>query len=142
MKNGENSTLSDHNVVKFMFQEVISEIRGEHDLNPESIKTLQLICGNILCPALDLVDKNAIWKVKSCQGRSVFQIRSEHEQYTCLKREIYCHCRGFSDAVINKRTSFLCKHLLAVFVACALDKVQVEVREPEFVEKLLQFSIT
>eukprot|EP00116_Pleurobrachia_bachei_P013830 sb/3474092/ len=142
MKNGENSTLSDHKVVEFMFKEVIAEIRSENDLTPESIKTLQLICGNILCPALDLVDKDAIWKVKSSQGRSVFQIRSEHEQYTCLKREMYCHCRVFTDSVINKRTSFLCKHLLAVFVACALDKVQIDVMEPEFVEKLLQFSIT
>eukprot|EP00116_Pleurobrachia_bachei_P015094 sb/3475356/ len=41
MKNGENSTLSDHKVVEFMFKEVIAEIRSENDLTPESIKTLQ-----------------------------------------------------------------------------------------------------
>lgn len=88
--------------------------------------------------SLEVLDENKLIRyVKTaCGSRSFCLVKDSNEKnYLCFQK--YCSCRSFVDLVKkNNRFNFnneifsveICKHLLAIKIAKALNLLEVEVR--------------
>ncbi|KAK2145817.1 hypothetical protein LSH36_655g00000 [Paralvinella palmiformis] len=89
------------------------------------LSALQFVFQTPLLPALDLLDNNKIKKIISPSGRCVFQVLgSSGTPYICLSVLTYCSCAAFRFSVLRKRDYILCKHLLAIKLGLAMEKVK------------------
>lgn len=77
--------------------------------------------------ALDVVDNTQIKLYRSLHSsREIFEIQgSEGSIYRLFPNLPFCACRSFAKQVV-KGEEFCCKHYIAVRIARALGKVEVE----------------
>jgi len=121
-----------------ILQELICSVVSMQDgkLSDDSLLQLHFLFGQTLTAALELVDRQAVWRlVAQPSGRCCFQIVGKER---CICLEHYCSCRNFLYAVAIKQETAFCKHQLAATLANVLGKVPLkEVSDTEYATILL-----
>jgi len=97
------------------------------EISKDLLLSLHSIFGSILVPALDLVDRMAVTVIKGEEsGREVITVRGSNGlRYIILKGCHFCPCPSYQYKVVG-RGDITCKHLLAVRLAMAMQKVNRE----------------
>ena len=105
----------------------VSSMDTTNTLSKELLLSLYSIFGSLLWPALDLVDRMAVSLVRGEEGgREVMTVRGTGGmRYTLLRGSHYCPCPSYQYKVVG-RGDITCKHLLAVRLAVAMQRVNVE----------------
>ena len=108
-------------------------------LSKELLLALYSTFGSLLWPALDLVDRMAVSLVRGEEGgREVVTVRgSGGMMYTLLRGSHYCPCPSYQYKVVG-RGDITCKHLLAVRLAMAMQRVNVETVPDSLVIQLIE----
>ena len=112
------------------------------EMSRDLLLALHSIFGSILVPALDLVDRRAVTLVKGeNSGREVITVRgSNGTRYTLLKGCHYCPCPSYQYKVLG-RGDITCKHLLAMRLALAMQRVSVEsVQDSQILDMIQELS--
>jgi predicted nucleic acid-binding Zn finger protein len=117
----------------------VSSTDTTNTLSKELLLALYSIFGSLLSPALDLVDRMAVSLVRGEEGgREVVTVRgSGGLRYTLLRGSHYCPCPSYQYKVVG-RGDIICKHLLAVRLAMAMQRVNVETVPARQVMQLLE----
>ena len=117
----------------------ISQSVTTNTLSKELLLALYSIFGSLLWPALDLVDRMAVSLVRGeVGGREVVTVRgSGGLRYTLLRGSHYCPCPSYQYKVVG-RGDITCKHLLAVRLAVAMQRVNVETVPDSLVIQLIE----
>ncbi|ESP05093.1 hypothetical protein LOTGIDRAFT_103136, partial [Lottia gigantea] len=87
---------------------------------------LQFVYQAPLLPALELIDNESVTLLTSPSGREVYQVvgSAGTKYYTCFISSHYCSCPAFRFSVLKKEDYLLCKHLLAIKLSEAMEKVK------------------
>ncbi len=126
--------------------QLLLEVRRESQNTPEGpslpenlLSALHSVFQQSLLHALDLVDKNHVMCFVCPAGRELFQVQASAGKrvYTCLVSSNYCNCPSFVYSVVLKEDALMCKHLLAVQLARAMDRVETKDISGEEFAKLL-----
>ena len=109
------------------------------EISKDLLLSLHSIFGSILVPALDLVDRMAVTLVRGEEsGREVIIVRGSNGlKYTLLKNCHYCPCPAYQYKVVG-RGDITCKHLLAVRLAMAMQRINMETVEDRQVIDMIQ----
>eukprot|EP00794_Sanderia_malayensis_P014373 gene14372-15871_t len=104
-------------------------------LTDEVISALNCLFQGTLLHAFDLLDREFITKLRTPSHREVFQVKgSSGIPYFCFQACDYCTCASFIYSVLLKRELLMCKHLLAMHLAIALEDFSVrEITDQEYV---------
>ncbi len=118
-----------HNTVDQLLLEVSREStldEGNSTLSDNLLSALHSVFQQSLLHALDLVDKNHVTRFVCPSGRELFQVKAStgSKVYTCLVPSSYCNCPSFVYSVVLKEEALWCKHLLAVRLCQALERVE------------------
>ena len=107
--------------------ESVSTVEKNTSLPKELLLALHSVFGSVLSPALDLVDRGAVTLMRGEErGREVVTVRgSGGMRYTLLMGSHYCPCPSYQYRVVG-RGDMVCKHLLAVRLALAMQRNNVE----------------
>ncbi|KAJ6657342.1 hypothetical protein lerEdw1_002709 [Lerista edwardsae] len=104
-------------------EELLKEI--EKVFHETSHGRLKFIFGASAVPALDLVDCQAVTRIVSPSGRTVYQVLgSSRKLYQCYSSCHFCSCPSFAFSVLRKGDSVVCKHLLAIYLSQAMGTCQ------------------
>ncbi|XP_072035047.1 zinc finger SWIM domain-containing protein 7-like [Amphiura filiformis] len=89
--------------------------------------------------SLDLVDHGNVTHLSSPSGRRVYQvIGSSGKPYTCLPSSGFCSCPYFTYGVLKRKEVPMCKHLLAVYISCCMNKCQdVTISDENMTQQIL-----
>ena len=114
------------------------EEKGERQLSNDLMSALQFIFQQPLLSAFDLIDRNAVSRFVCPAKRELYRVQgSGGRVYTCFVSSNYCSCPSFVYTVLVKEDSLMCKHMLAVQLARAMDAChEVSVSDEEFAELL------
>ncbi|XP_064404463.1 zinc finger SWIM domain-containing protein 7-like [Halichondria panicea] len=133
-------------ILQGTIDQLLLEVRRESQNNlegpslPENLlSALHSVFQQSLLHALDLVDKNHVMCFVCPAGRELFQVQASagNRVYTCLVSSNYCNCPSFVYSVVLKEDALMCKHLLAVQLGRALDRVETKDISGEEFAKLL-----
>ena len=124
-----------------VLKDVCQRIKLSMELTEPSLNIIINVFGDLTVPAMSIIDNKGVKKLVSSSGKSVFQVTgSSNNEYTCFLNELYCSCISFQNNVIMKGSHVICKHLLAVIIASALENV-VEISKSEAcINRLLTFE--
>lgn len=101
----------------------VDKIKDALDIEDQNLRLILDLCGDIVVPALTIVDNSGVKRIISQSGFSFYQvIGSNNNLYSCFLKELYCNCLNFQNNVILKQAHFICKHLLAINISNALNK--------------------
>ena len=114
------------------------EERGERCLSDDLMSALQFVFHQPLLQAFDLLDRNSVSRFVCPARRELYRVQgSTGRTYTCLVSSNYCSCPSFVYTVLVKEDSLMCKHMLAVQLARAMDACQVvSISNEEFADLL------
>lgn len=117
-----------------------TEMKGTGMITDETMNKLYFIFGPPLYQALDLLDKGDIVCIINPTGKRVYQVNasSGSNQYLCLESVHYCSCPYFLYSVLVRNEALMCKHLLSVKLACAMETLG----QPKLVSEAEFTSIT
>jgi predicted nucleic acid-binding Zn finger protein len=124
----------------------VSDMETTTSLPRELLLALHSIFGSLLSPALDLVDRGAVTLVRGEEGgREVITVRgSGGLRYTLLRGSHYCPCPSYQYRVVG-RGDITCKHLLAVRLAMAMQRNNVEnvpdMQVMQLIEELVESTV-
>ncbi|KAK3779181.1 hypothetical protein RRG08_012444 [Elysia crispata] len=109
--------------------QLIGEVKRSYSVNKQLsddlLNTLSFFFQSPLLPALELIEKSSVYHVTSPSGRSLYQvIGASGTPYTCFPGLKYCSCPAYQFSVLRKDTHMLCKHVLALRLAEAMDKLK------------------
>uniref|UniRef100_A0A7M5X0R2 SWIM-type domain-containing protein n=1 Tax=Clytia hemisphaerica TaxID=252671 RepID=A0A7M5X0R2_9CNID len=72
---------------------------------------------NMVVEAAKLVDEKKIQSLMSESGRHIFKVKGSNEKwYMVSSSSFYCSCPSFTFQFLKKKSSYLCKHVLATFL--------------------------
>ena len=125
---------------KLLLDEVLSAMEKSTEISESLLNLVVNVCGEHAIPAFAIVDNVGVKRVSSPSKKVVYEVTgSKDAKYVCLKDELYCNCPSFANNVILKGSHWICKHLLAVSFASALNKVVIANESNEYIERLLSF---
>ena len=112
--------------ISCMMVTIDQSVSSTSTLSKDLLLTLHSIFGSLLSSALDLVDRMGVTLVRGEEsGREVVTVKgSVGMRYTLLKGSHYCPCPSYQYKVVG-RGDITCKHLLAVRLAMAMQRVNV-----------------
>ncbi|XP_066490907.1 zinc finger SWIM domain-containing protein 7 isoform X2 [Tiliqua scincoides] len=110
-------------------EELLKEIEKVfHEMShvpDDHLRALKFIFGASAIQALDLVDCQAVTRIVSPSGRTVYQVLgSSRKLYRCYASCHFCPCPAFAFSVLRKGDNLLCKHLLAIYLSQAMGTCQ------------------
>ncbi|KAK8724913.1 hypothetical protein OTU49_010974 [Cherax quadricarinatus] len=125
-------------VLEGLLQVVKVEYQSSGQLSSEVLHSLHLLHGQSLLNALDLIDSKKVTKVISSSGRWVYQVTgSSGTPYVCLPNSIFCQCPAFKYAVVKRRDSVMCKHVLAAHLSTAMGTNEEKNVSDEYIMDIL-----
>uniref|UniRef100_K1PKP6 Zinc finger SWIM domain-containing protein 7 n=1 Tax=Magallana gigas TaxID=29159 RepID=K1PKP6_MAGGI len=87
-----------------------------------SVDRLNFVFQAPLLPALDIIDNRNVMTISCPSGRKVYQvIGTSGTPYICLPSGSYCSCPAYRYSVLLKDDHLMCKHVLAIKLAEAMD---------------------
>jgi len=133
-----------HVPLQTIAEQLLLEVRREREesgkgcLSDDLMSALQFVFHQPLLQALDLLDRNSVSRFVCPAKRELYRVQgSAGRTYTCLVSSNYCSCPSFVYTVLVKEDSLMCKHMLAVQLARAMDAYQeVSVSDKEFADLL------
>ncbi|XP_056001848.1 zinc finger SWIM domain-containing protein 7-like [Ostrea edulis] len=91
-------------------------------LNDELLSALNFVFQAPLLPALDILDNRGVTAISCPSGRKVYQVLgTSGTPYICLPSSKYCSCPAYRYSVLLKNDHLLCKHVLAIRLAEAMN---------------------
>ncbi|XP_066593794.1 zinc finger SWIM domain-containing protein 7-like [Prorops nasuta] len=127
--------------VDHALQEITGEFEKDKRLSDKTLLNLYNLFGETFERGLELYEQNRITGIITSNSTSIgiskertdarwlLQVKGfSGETYTIFPNINFCNCQAFRSQVLNKRTSFTCKHVLAVWLA-SLDKSKLEYKE-------------
>lgn len=108
-------------------EELIVQLGKEHKdngkISEETLNKLHFIYGPSLYQALDSIDRNEIAFLSTPAGKHVYTVNTSRgpNQYICIQSLNYCTCPFFTYRVLVRGDALICKHLLSVKLAMALE---------------------
>ncbi|GAB6028684.1 Zinc finger SWIM domain-containing protein 7 [Chamberlinius hualienensis] len=127
------------NLIEQLLKEVHNSMLKEKKIPEELMKSLWAVFQKPLMEALNIVDRRAITRVSSPDGRTVFQITSNLGgiSYTCYPTTNYCSCLAFRFSVLKYDEYPMCKHVLAARLADAMDLCDERICTDEQISQIL-----
>ncbi|XP_065054984.1 zinc finger SWIM domain-containing protein 7-like [Rhopilema esculentum] len=118
-----------------LFEFLRKEKEKHGKVTDEALSLLNCLFPTMLVHSLDLVDRKFITKFLTPAKREFFQVKgSSGIPYCCFPSCSYCSCPSYLYTVLLKKEAMLCKHLLAMELAIALDDfITREISDEEFV---------
>ena len=120
-----------HVPLQTIAEQLLLEVRREREesgkgcLSDDLMSALQFVFHQPLLQALDLLDRNSVSRFVCPAKRELYRVQgSAGRTYTCLVSSNYCSCPSFVYTVLVKEDSLMCKHMLAVQLARAMDAYQ------------------
>ena len=112
-------------------------------LPSELLIGLHSVFGSVLSAALDLLDRRSVTVYSARDsGRQVAVVAgSSGLRYTLSLRGHFCPCQAFQYTVLAGRGASHCKHMLALSLGCAMDRVNREIVEDERVRRILEETV-
>ena len=112
-------------VTKQLRLEIEKEMEENGKISDFLLETLYAIYGPPLVQALDCIDRQAITHITCPAGRGLYQVKASggSNKYLCLLSVNYCSCPYFVYGIVVREEAMMCKHLLAVHLACSLGQV-------------------
>lgn len=112
-------------VAEELLKEIQKVFHETSHVPDDHLRALKFVFGPSAVPALDLVDCQAVTRIVSPSGRTVYQVLgSSRKLYYCYASCHFCPCPAFAFSVLRKGGSLVCKHLLAIYLSQALGKCQ------------------
>lgn len=109
-------------VAEQLLTEVNSVYSKTGKLSDELLSALNFVFQAPLLPALDIVDNRNVTTISCPSGRKVYQvIGTSGTPYICLPSGSYCSCPAYRYSVLLKDDHLMCKHVLAIKLAEAMD---------------------
>ena len=101
---------------------------------------LYSVFGNLLAAALEILDRQGVIVFSARDsGRKVAVVAgSSGLRYTLSLRGQHCPCPAYQYTVMGGRGASHCKHMLALRLGLAMDRVNCEIVEDERVKLLLE----
>ena len=112
-------------VTKQLRLEIEKEMEVNGKISDFLLEALYAIYGPPLIQALDIIDRQAITHITCPAGRGLYEVNasSGSNKYLCLLSVNYCSCPYFLYGIVVRDEAMMCKHLLAVQLACSLGQV-------------------
>lgn len=135
---GMNRSPNDVAVIEGLLKVVEVEYQSSGQLSSDVLHSLFLLHGQSLFSAFDLIDNKKVTKVMSTSGRCVYQVLgSSGTPYVCLPHSNFCQCPAFKFAVVKRRESVVCKHVLAAHLSSAMGVTESKFVSNEYVMDVL-----
>lgn len=129
------------NPVYLSVQQLLLELKNcnpEEGLSVELLSALNCMFETCLELALQIVDKKNVVCMQSTAGRTFYQVRGSSGVYSVFTSSLYCTCPSYVYTVLKKKTSLVCKHILAVYIAMATNQAEIQLlSDEEFTQLLL-----
>lgn len=108
-------------------------------IDKELLSSLNCMFSSTLPSALQIVDQKCVTCLLGSNGRMFYKVKgSSGISYLVLSSAFYCTCQSFLYTVLKKKSTLICKHILAVHIAQALNSTEtVHLDEKNFSLQLL-----
>ncbi|KAI8049254.1 hypothetical protein BDF22DRAFT_700205 [Syncephalis plumigaleata] len=125
-------------------ESILERIAIEQTLSESTLLLLHAIFDRVAIAALDLVDRRQVMERRSSTGRPAYEVASSstHRPYLCLADSAYCSCASFTHSIIIANQGSMCKHLLAVRLAIALNELsRINMSDEAWTQWLMDITI-
>ncbi|XP_061197028.1 zinc finger SWIM domain-containing protein 7-like [Saccostrea echinata] len=107
-------------------EQLLSEVNTVYSktgkLSDELLSALNFVFQAPLLPALDIIDHRNVTTISCPSGRKVYQVLgTSGTPYICLLSSTYCSCPAYRYSVLLKDDHIMCKHVLAIKLAEAMN---------------------
>lgn len=103
---------------------VAENVKKNGVVSTESMSSLHCVFGDTLLSAFNLIDQSSITQCVASSGRHLFKVAgSAGRSYCCPSTLHFCPCRSFTFGVLTRGDLIMCKHLLAIHLEKALNKL-------------------
>ncbi len=117
-------------IVKRIFVDLKASIKDGDSANPDYSAYLLLldgIFGNLAMDACQLVDRKCVKCLESASGRRIFEVIDQNNiSIEIIGMENCCNCDNYVKCVLIDRSEITCKHVLAVWLANAVGKLETQ----------------
>ncbi|KAI9594612.1 hypothetical protein BDF19DRAFT_444241 [Syncephalis fuscata] len=137
------SSLFDSINIDTLSDYLLRRIATEQSLTEDTLLLLHSIFDRVSIAALDLVDRRQIMERQCSAGRCAYEVAGNtRNRYLCLADESYCSCASFMHSVIIANQGSMCKHLLAVKLAIALNELQrINMSDEAWTQWLVEITV-
>lgn len=115
---------------------LLNELKSSEKINDEILMSLSSIFSpSVVLEAVKLVDDNNVVSLASSSGRRIFKVKGSNQRtYMVTPACLYCSCMSYNFQYLKKKSTFLCKHILATYLA----KVEDSMVDDEELSRFLQ----
>ncbi|KAG9390741.1 Zinc-finger SWIM domain-containing protein 7 [Carpediemonas membranifera] len=102
-----------------IFEHALQSIELDKDITIETMTTLNLLFPQSLKESLQIIESGLVSRISTANGCYYHTVASTaNSSHVILPNS--CSCRAHAQQVVETKTEFMCKHLLAVEIASRL----------------------